>query len=183
MNTPIVPRSVAAAAGLKKFFSGVPCKHGHLAERRLPSGVCLGCERETDLRRLSGAAREDRLAQIRKAHHDRRDERLQRRRAAWGDEQRAAVRAWRAANPAIVRALNAERKRHIKRATPPWADLPAIRAVYLEAERLSAVTGVVHHVDHEIPLRGELVCGLHVQGNLRPLPWRENLQKWNKVVT
>jgi 5-methylcytosine-specific restriction endonuclease McrA len=65
-------------------------------------------------------------------------------------------------------------------ATPLWADLEKIKAVYAESERLSFDTGVRHHVDHIIPLRGESVCGLHVHWNLRAIPWRENLTKWRR---
>lgn len=72
-----------------------------------------------------------------------------------------------AANLAIYRAnkLNA---------TPPWADVEAIKLIY----ELAAKSGM--HVDHVIPLRGRNVCGLHVQGNLQLLTPLENMAKGNK---
>jgi hypothetical protein len=63
--------------------------------------------------------------------------------------------------------------------TPLWADQDAIKAIYAEALRLKRETGVEHHVDHIIPLQGELVSGLHVENNLQVLPWRENILKRN----
>lgn len=39
----IVTRTEAQAAGLSRYFTGVPCCRGHVAERQLPSGNCLAC--------------------------------------------------------------------------------------------------------------------------------------------
>jgi hypothetical protein len=36
-------RKEAAAAGLKKYDTGRPCKHGHRAERYVMSGACSAC--------------------------------------------------------------------------------------------------------------------------------------------
>src|SRR5689334_6010366 len=50
-------------------------------------------------------------------------------------------------------------------ASPKWRDREKIRAIYEEAQRLTAETGIVHHVDHYYPLQGLLCCGLHVHHN------------------
>lgn len=63
------------------------------------------------------------------------------------------------------------------RRTPPWVDLVAIRAFYIEARRLTILTGELHVVDHIVPMCGRTVSGLHVHWNLRVIHWRENARK------
>lgn len=68
------------------------------------------------------------------------------------------------------------------RATPSWANLYKIKAVYAECLSLTKKTGVKHHVDHIVPLRSKVICGLHVENNLQILTWKENLTKSNKFT-
>jgi hypothetical protein len=39
----IISRRDASDKGLKRFFTGKPCKRGHLRERNVKTGACLGC--------------------------------------------------------------------------------------------------------------------------------------------
>lgn len=66
------------------------------------------------------------------------------------------------------------------RATPTWADLDAIEAIYAECRAISKRTGKKHQVDHIVPLRGKEVCGLHVPDNLQILLKSENRSKSNR---
>ncbi len=63
---------------------------------------------------------------------------------------------------------------------PIWADELAMSEVYREAKRLTLLTGIVHHVDHVVPLRSPLVCGLHWEKNLQVLQATSNIRKGNR---
>lgn len=99
------------------------------------------------------------------------------------DAKLAKTKAWREANPARVAALAATRRAAKKQRTPPWltpADWENIVSVYERCKALTEATGTIHHVDHEVPLRGRRVSGLHVAWNLRCVPARVNLSKSNR---
>lgn len=69
---------------------------------------------------------------------------------------------------------NQIRKQHkVKQQTPMWSNLKEVETIYRNRP-------AGHHVDHIVPLNGELVCGLHVPYNLQYLTAEENLIKSNK---
>ena len=105
-------------------------------------------------------------------------------RRAYYKNNTKAMRAWqseyRKHNRPLYNAANAKRRAKKLQATPDWADMGAITAIYQEAQRLQDLLGVPMHIDHVIPLQGELVCGLHVETNLAIIPATLNLKKSNK---
>lgn len=196
----VIPRRVAKALGMPRYFNGKPCARGHVCERNTCNKKCVQCRRDEQNarnarpeRKVSRAAydrqrwendRERLEAKNRRYYVQNADAVNAQKRGYWAEnrDRMAIARShWTAGNRHVIRHHNAARKQHVERATPPWADMAAIAAVYAEAERLARETGTPHHVDHVIPLRGKIVYGLHVQGNLRPLPWSANLAKWNKL--
>jgi hypothetical protein len=120
---------------------------------------------------------------------------------AWEAKNREAVnarlRAWYAADPEKAKAIKkASRERHPERrnhhrreyqarkegAMPAWVDRAALLGFYKEARRLTVEAGVPHHVDHIIPIKHPLVCGLHIPENLQVLPAKDNRLKSNRFV-
>ena len=52
--------------------------------------------------------------------------------------------------------------------------------IYELSGKRSELTGVLHHVDHIIPLTSNTVCGLHTPENLRVIPALHNQRKGNR---
>lgn len=98
--------------------------------------------------------------------------------ALWTQQNPELARAnksrWKKRNPAYCR-MDSNKRRSLKlRATPGWANEKAILAIY------EAAIAQGKHVDHIVPLRSKLVCGLHCEANLQLLTKQENLSKNNK---
>jgi len=93
------------------------------------------------------------------------------------------VKIWKKANPEKVTAHKASRRARKKQAQPPWLTeehFNQIKAKYKNSKRMKKLTGILHHVDHIVPLSGENVCGLHVPWNLQVIPAKHNLKKNNR---
>lgn len=67
-------------------------------------------------------------------------------------------------------------------ATPNWVNTKKIELIYRNCQTISKETGIAHHVDHIVPLNNKIVCGLHVDWNLRIIPAEENIRKSNKLL-
>ncbi|RLC07577.1 MAG: hypothetical protein DRI24_24645 [Deltaproteobacteria bacterium] len=64
-----------------------------------------------------------------------------------------------------------------RRATPTGVQDREVLEIYKNARNLTKETGVLHEVDHKIPLQGEFVSGLHVAANLQILTRHQNRKK------
>lgn len=96
---------------------------------------------------------------------------------AW-DKERVSRRL--RENKAAVNAYVNLRYHTKAKRVPKWANLQAIAAIYLHAQDVTRKTGILHHVDHIIPLHGKKVSGLHVEANLRVIPATDNIRKGNR---
>lgn len=174
----------------------IACKRGNIAERS-KSGHCLCFDCKAFRNKRSQETKRPGYQAEWNAKNPEKNKAYQKKWLEANPEKRiAAVNAWRAANPEKVAEINAKagkkwasnnkgkrmasvRARQLakKNRTPAWADLEAISEIYKEAERLTKETGVPHEVDHQLPLQGALVSGLHVQNNLQILSRFANRSK------
>jgi hypothetical protein len=95
----------------------------------------------------------------------------------------ARMADWKRSHPGARVADNLSRRLAHKNATPLWANEFFIAETYDLARKRTKMQslGVNWSVDHEIPLRSPLVCGLHTHGNLRVIPALDNVRKGNRL--
>lgn len=151
-----ITKAEAKLQGVSRYFTGKPCKHGHLAERRVSDGHCIVCHDAWDRSPQGRATRE-----------------------AWYSTPGNLYARDQKRKPYLA-AKWAKRHATMLGATPRWADPIAIAAFYAEAARLTAEQGRPFHVDHIVPLISDRVCGLHCEANLQILEGRENASKGNR---
>lgn len=82
-------------------------------------------------------------------------------------------------HPGLRTARNAKRNAAKKKATQAWANKFFIVEAYRLAKLREKVCGGRWNVDHIVPLQSKLVCGLHVEHNLRVVTQTENQRKSN----
>jgi hypothetical protein len=200
-------RSEAKACGSLHYFTGRPCKRGHIAPRFVSTFVCIECnqlaqvewrekypERYKIGNRLRTRAayhrnREDRLARAKASRKRHLDKYLERGRAhyaanknneEWRQKRRAAVARHLKKYPERHCAKQNARRAMKLQAMPKWLtqkQRAEIKALYRKARELSTTTLFQWHVDHIIPLNGTNICGLHVPWNLQLLPAEINSSK------
>lgn len=112
----LISKENAKSLGLKKFFTGDPCLHGHVSERLVKNGCCVECAREAD-RKWRLANKEwkaqyyidnkdrflDRRRELTKSRYAENKERLLAENKKWRQENKERVsknhKLWRKKNP------------------------------------------------------------------------------------
>lgn len=148
-----------AAARVARYRARFPEKARQIDRRHYERNV----EKRRAKSRRWNAENPEALRERNRAHYEARIE-----------EMRQKTRDWSRRNKSAVNAHTAQRKALRIRATVAWADLEAIKSLYDKAAALGM------HVDHIVPLRSPLVCGLHCEANMQLLPPAENIRKGNR---
>jgi hypothetical protein len=169
-------RSEAISAGANRYFTGEPCKYGHLCERSLNSH-CVECDRIRTLKYYHDPKNKARV-KARVARYMKTDAGKAAQSKYWASPKGAAnstrYRSTEKGRTATRRS-NAKRQYAWRKRTPKWVDINAIEEFVLRKPD-------GYHIDHIIPLRGGNVSGLHVLENLQYLPADKNRAKSNSVI-
>lgn len=153
----LIARKTAKLAGLKFYFTGKECPHGHVSLRRTQCGGCFSCGKEH-----SAAShkknKEKRNAQSRDYHSKNREKMLSRM-VKYGEKTReiriekSAI--WRKENPVKRVAYEAKRRALKKNSPGSFTDADILRIVSLQKSRCANCALHVkdsYHVDHVTPL-------------------------------
>ena len=181
-------RKEAKEAGFAYYFTGEPCVRGHVAIRKT-KGSCVECMKEDwaiDNEKRKSKPKTDAAKAAGRRYYEKNREAVIARAAARPAEERRRNRSeYKNKNIDVVRADTSVRKRRHRDATPKWLtqeERLQMRNLYIQARKLTEIAGVRYVVDHIVPLRSEVVCGLHVPWNLQVITQEENLKKSNKLV-
>lgn len=93
MTQDIITRKEAKDRGLKRYFTGKPCKHGHIAERHTVDGACTECSKSKNKKRLINNPEKRRIYARR--NYEKHKEAIKLR-----------VKKWRRNNPELKRAMD-----------------------------------------------------------------------------
>lgn len=192
MNQYPKTRAEAKAVGAKFYFTGEPCKHGHIAPRKT-KGTCVECLKvewkQAIKKRADYFVQYNKKEEVKEKKHNwymnNRERVIDSAATRPLEIKRQYQKAWKERNIVWVRADTKARRRKHREATPPWLTRKQkgeIRQMYQIAITMTKTTGERYVVDHIVPLRSDVVCGLHVPWNLRVMTQEENLKKSNKLL-
>jgi hypothetical protein len=154
-------RQEAIQQGLRHYFTGEPCVHGHIAKRFTGTKICMECNRLYARKNMKDP--EYKAKSVERA-------------ALWQKENREIsnlrCREFYERNPRLVLARTREQQLKRQKRVPAWSEKKAIETFYENCPQ-------GHEVDHIYPLQGKTVSGLHVLGNLQYLPMSVNRSKGN----
>jgi len=165
MDQTIITRKEAIAQGLNRYFTGKPCKHGHVTVRHITTGGCLECLRVNkqayDQTEKGKAANRENQRRYQKTEKGRQcDKRKYQRKP---ERSLPAIISIKYPN-AVIPVTNQEQRR--------------IACVYKAAQVLRERTGQRWDVDQCYPLS---LGGVHHPDNLMVLPECLNRQKHSKA--
>lgn len=195
MSMEPITKEDAASLGLQHYFTGKPCKRGHLSKRYVSNGCCRECKKEDaktpEARAYAKAFWASEQGAISRKFANRPEVRIPRQnryresgksreweqKHAASGRKRETVNAWCKRNRHKTAEWWARYNAAKVKATPPWLTSEhksKMHEIYSKAKELGM------SVDHIVPIRGKTVCGLHVPWNLQLLTQAENSQKSNK---
>jgi hypothetical protein len=164
------------------YYTGLPCKSCGASLRLCCNSKCVSCNSRStkEWRKTNSVRYKTQTAEYRQNNLELCRKRVSVYRNNNPDKCRLQQKRWRLNNPDKRAAKEAKRRANKLQATPTWINSSDLLTIYEAASYLTRLTGISWEVDHEVPLKNNVVCGLHVYDNLQLLPSVENIKKSNK---
>ena len=194
---PFLSLKQARAQGLKRYYTGKPCKNGHVAVRFVQGSQCVICKAlwASKSQKRNKTAKNARQKRYREKHRDELRQSGRDRYASFSPERKAkyirerndyhldnpdvAKRCYRK-NPHLSYIHTVAYRARLNKVSVELTQGEAamIKAIYAQMKRLNVEAGFAkYHVDHVIPVSKG---GIHHPSNLQILTATENLKKGAK---
>lgn len=168
----IISREEAKSLGLRHYFTGGPCKNGHIAPRSVCNKTCIECAkshnkkqkvihaediRERDRQRYWSSADKYRAkTRAWRAHNRQRAlENCRKWREANRDKRIEYMKQWRLENPLASHVSNSKRRARLLEAGGSYTEQDVIEILHLQKRRCAYCKTKLDgkfHVDHVIPI-------------------------------
>jgi hypothetical protein len=150
----IITRKEAKQQSLTRYFTGVPCPKGHIAEKLVSNYSCIVCiKHKANLWNQNNK-----------------------------QKNQSYKNNWVRRNKDSMLFNTRKYQTNKKQRLPKWInedELWMIKEAYHLCKLRTKATGIPHQVDHIIPLQGKTVTGFHTINNLQVICKRENRLKSN----
>jgi hypothetical protein len=208
-NMELITRQQAKEQNLQFYFTGKPCKRGHVAQRRRVNGSCNECATE-DMRSDKHVTKRKqyyidnkeymveyakrtydpiKVSEYNTQYREDNKEKLSDYRSGnisikeynkiWADKNPNYHTKYRKNHAAEYAIYHNTRRLAKMNRTTSWRNDDIIKCYYSLSIRLSNCLDIPFQVDHIIPLQGKLVSGLHVETNLQVITAPQNRTKSN----
>ena len=198
----IISRKEAKARGLTRYFTGKPCKHGHIAERDTGAGRCVECNRNwaraedkgikakrtrryyasnievcrEKARDYSKTDKARKVQQLYRKKHPKKRRILQK---AWREQNPDYAAEHREANRGKYQSYCASRRNRMDKVVATTIEQMMIDNIYADCAALNAEAGFIRfHVHHKWPVSKG---GPHLPWNLVVITQEENNRIGNQV--
>ena len=188
----IISKYEAKQQGLKTYFTGIPCKQGHISTRFMSGNRCTQCAKEDrDVWRKNNPEKVSKhnktqrqkdpimFKQTTAIYYQQNTEYIKSHVAKYRQDNLLVVRErenknskeYRLRNPEKMRYYCSNRRAIKLKAIPIWFERDLVNQIYSKCVELNKNWGLSLTVDHIIPInpKDKSVCGLHCWANLQLL--------------
>lgn len=209
----IITRKEAIQQNFLYYFTGIPCKKGHLSNRRTKNCVCVSCDKEYKINNSIKIKQQDKqyyidnkdilLTQqlvyqtknkqkiqdyVKQYYLDNKNKYIKRGRQYYinnPEYYKEHNKQWNLDNPHKIAEYSRLRSNKLEQSIPSWYEEELVKQLYLKRDELNEKWGTTLTVDHIIPLNPicGTVSGLHCWHNLQLLDKSLNSIKGSNYQT